>query len=607
MARILVDFSKLPEEVLEEYGIETYNSYEDIFEDVFMSDDAFSVRDAVELLKNDTMQDVVEAQPYVYKFNDKYYRWTEDELMYELVKKYPDAIAAETARVDLSTAGGNYWAEIRNDYWETNIDPKEGDILARVSIDAWRTPDDNEEGAVIASVLLSTHGDVLVDYRDAIARTDEMAQEAIEDAKTQLKEYLSALGFNTQDKYVSPLDQFIENEVPFRIEDLNGLPLTNRIKDDLIQFVQNRSDIMFDYDAFDERLLNKYDELVHESCQTYVGVIDYLCASLNKEENDEYNRKTEEFSPMFETTHYFGIYSYNGDNEYYLISKEGEYDLVLDDSFEGIGKNNLTLLEGEEILDIANRELLANLAEYSRENIKGLIPERELVGLHVLELALNPNDVNLIFESVKRQLESEENCTGYGEPQAFVTLENGRSIEVTLEKEMLPETDYFYSARLHCTEEEFDNKDYNSTVGIINCVTSASANVDEIMDLLIATLKCNEQYPIENHSKKPSLDSVIDNAQERRGAPISSEHFYAIDSKNYVEKVTHPTDHHEDYYKFYFNGEFAGGLANKHVIGIVRTGKPDVELVDQAIIKQFNDMHRERNLFLNKNAPEPER
>ena len=509
MERILVDFSKLPEEVLDEYGIEIFDSYQDVFYSLYLDDDEFSPYSLIDMLGDMSIPEFISNEPYLYEFDGKFYRWTEDELMGELAEKYPDAVVTET----------------------------------------------------IPSPTL----------------------------------------------YTSPLDQFIEAEVPFRIEELYNLPLTQKIKEDLIEYVQNRSDIMFDYDAFDNRLINKYDELVRGSCQTYESVIEYLCAVLNKEENDEYNRKIEEFSPIFESTHYFGIYSYNGDNEYYLVSKEGEYELVLDDGFDRIGKNNLTLLEGEEILHIANKEFFGNLVEYSRENIKGLIPERELAGLHVLELAFNPNDVNLIFESVKRQLESEANCTGYGEPQAFVTLENGRSIEVTLEKEMLPETDYFYSARLHCTEEEFNNKDYNSTVGIINCVTSASANVDEIKDLLIATLKCNEQYPIENHSKKPSLDSVINIAQERCGTPISSEHFYAIDSKNYVDKETHPTDHHEDYYKFYFNGEFAGGLANKHVLNIARTSKADVELVDQAIIQQFNNMHRERNLFSKKENSEAER
>jgi hypothetical protein len=321
-------------------------------------------------------------------------------------------------------------------------------------------------------------------------------------------------------EYKSLLDMFIKKEVPFRIAEIYDLPLTEQIKNDLIFFAQSDTDLMFSYDAFDNQLLDEYKKCVRAACRSYEGVIDYLCASLNKTEGNEFNRKIEEFSPIFESTHYFGIYFYNGDNEYYLVDKKsGSYDLVLDDSPDFIGKNSLSELAGEEILDVANKEFLEYLVEYSREYTKGLIPERELGGLHVLELALRPNDVNLIFEDVKRQLEGEKSCTAFGEPRAWVALDNGRSIEVTLEKEMLSEEDYFYSARLHCTEEECENKDYHSTVGIINSIASASANVDEIKTLLIATLKCNERYPVQEHSKKRSaLDDKIAAAEEQRNA-----------------------------------------------------------------------------------------
>lgn len=88
-----------------------------------------------------------------------------------------------------------YWAEIRNDFFEsgTEILPEEGDVLATISIDAWKTEDENEEGCVIACVMLSKHGDVLVDYRDGVARIDEAAQEAIGEAKEQLWEYFEEL------------------------------------------------------------------------------------------------------------------------------------------------------------------------------------------------------------------------------------------------------------------------------------------------------------------------------------------------------------------------------------------------------------------------------
>ena len=60
------------------------------------------------------------------------------------------------------------WGEIRNDFQEED----------RVHIDAWLTPDDNEDGRVIAVVHVNT-GEV--EYRDDRARTDEYAQEIIQE------------------------------------------------------------------------------------------------------------------------------------------------------------------------------------------------------------------------------------------------------------------------------------------------------------------------------------------------------------------------------------------------------------------------------------------
>ena len=84
-----------------------------------------------------------------------------------------------------------YWAEIHNTYMETSseITPHEGDLLASISIDAWRTADEDEEGSVIARVLLSLHGDIIVDYIDQCARNDEAAQASIEEAKEILRNH----------------------------------------------------------------------------------------------------------------------------------------------------------------------------------------------------------------------------------------------------------------------------------------------------------------------------------------------------------------------------------------------------------------------------------
>ena len=84
-----------------------------------------------------------------------------------------------------------YWSEIQNDYFSTDMDQKQGDMLATISIDAWHTGED--QGQVVANVLLSKHGDVLVDYHDYVAMHDDMAQKAIGEARDQLREYFQEL------------------------------------------------------------------------------------------------------------------------------------------------------------------------------------------------------------------------------------------------------------------------------------------------------------------------------------------------------------------------------------------------------------------------------
>ena len=85
----------------------------------------------------------------------------------------------------------NHWKEIRNTHFVTDADitANEGDIFASICIDAWETYHDWEEGQVIAEVILSKHGDILVSYRNNLARVDDAAQASIEDAKKQLREY----------------------------------------------------------------------------------------------------------------------------------------------------------------------------------------------------------------------------------------------------------------------------------------------------------------------------------------------------------------------------------------------------------------------------------
>lgn len=67
------------------------------------------------------------------------------------------------------------YGEIRNDFYD--------DIEKKVYIDAWFTEDDNEEGVVIAKVNYKTKE---VEYLDNDARTDEYAQEIINETLREI-------------------------------------------------------------------------------------------------------------------------------------------------------------------------------------------------------------------------------------------------------------------------------------------------------------------------------------------------------------------------------------------------------------------------------------
>ena len=65
--------------------------------------------------------------------------------------------------------------------------------------------------------------------------------------------------------------------------------------------------------------------------------------------------------------------------------------------------------------------------------------------------------------------------TALGEPQHWIYLKSGRSLEVTHEEDGLPENEQYFSIRLHCSEEEFYNGEYSNTVGVITTLVASTA------------------------------------------------------------------------------------------------------------------------------------
>lgn len=72
--------------------------------------------------------------------------------------------------------------------------------------------------------------------------------------------------------------------------------------------------------------------------------------------------------------------------------------------------------------------------------------------------------------------------TEYGEPQAWIYLKNGTSIEVTHEENGLKPEEQYFSARIHCSDEDFENDVYHSTMGIIDQCSGSAESVTKLIE-----------------------------------------------------------------------------------------------------------------------------
>lgn len=109
-------------------------------------------------------------------------------------------------------------------------------------------------------------------------------------------------------------------------------------------------------------------------------------------------------------------------------------------------------------------------------------------------------NIEEMLNEIKRQFENEENFTENLEPQAWIYLNNGRSIEITHEEEGIEPDEQFFSVRLHCTESEFDKREYYKTIGVIDedysHDTADFMNIEFIRKPLEYILNVNEQEEV---------------------------------------------------------------------------------------------------------------
>ena len=88
-------------------------------------------------------------------------------------------------------------------------------------------------------------------------------------------------------------------------------------------------------------------------------------------------------------------------------------------------------------------------------------------------------------EAFRAAMAQNETDTALGEPQWWVYLKSGRSIEITLESAGIPEKRRYCSVRLHASDDEFDRDEYHSTVGVITSQCTAdieSRTMEELLD-----------------------------------------------------------------------------------------------------------------------------
>lgn len=174
-----------------------------------------------------------------------------------------------------------------------------------------------------------------------------------------------------------------------------SIPLSAEEKSILIETMEKHCHARHDLS------LQEFAEEFSFSLDSYEDAISFLCEKLNNKmedatiETDPDLLSPSDFIPLFKSTNYIGLYcycsehNYEGPNEYYLVNRStGENTLVLGDSFEFIGKNMLDCMKYETVDHVGNKEFLGYLVQFSMDNVKGVIPEKDLGGIAVLETAL---------------------------------------------------------------------------------------------------------------------------------------------------------------------------------------------------------------------------
>ena len=170
---------------------------------------------------------------------------------------------------------------------------------------------------------------------------------------------------------------------------------------------------------------------------------------------------------------------------------------------------------------------------------------------------LKSNNDMFCFETVKDDDKgmaaflSLANCsTEYGEPQLWLYLRNGRSVEITHEEEGLMLDRQFYSVRLHCTDDEFASDDFHSTVGVIDQQIFNEFSLEDMLDWVIKT---SDSVPIKSYDG--IVGGFIRTDDYQRIKPLGNRRFLCIDGSCVDGKVIITEPEIVDVNDYFKNGE----------------------------------------------------
>ena len=79
--------------------------------------------------------------------------------------------------------------------------------------------------------------------------------------------------------------------------------------------------------------------------------------------------------------------------------------------------------------------------------------------------------IDIIVDELIMKTNNWNDETEHGEPSLWLELPNDRHLEITHEENGIPEDKQYYSWRVHCSDDEFANDDFHSTMGVVDTQT----------------------------------------------------------------------------------------------------------------------------------------